>query len=71
MRWIPYSSVYQQEHMGSYYYVLSYQVLKTNATQVPKRVMFIQGGELPGMSVWRPGSLSRVIGRERVKVNRW
>jgi hypothetical protein len=29
--------------------------------------MLIHGGELPGMSVRRPESLSRVAGRERVR----
>jgi hypothetical protein len=67
MGWIPYSSAYCQARVGSYCYVLSHHMLKTNATQVPKWVMLIHGGELPGMSVRRPGSLSPFAGRERVR----
>jgi hypothetical protein len=53
--------------VASYCYVLSYRVLKTDATRVPKWAMLIHGGVLPGMPIQRPGSLSRVAGREWVR----
>jgi hypothetical protein len=46
---------------------LSYQALKTDATPVPKRAILIHNGELPGMSDWRPGSLTRVAERKWVR----
>jgi hypothetical protein len=53
--------------MGSYCYILSDPTLKTDATRVPKRMMFIRSRELSGMSDRRPGSLSQVAERQRVK----
>jgi hypothetical protein len=37
MEWIPYLSGRYQGHMGSYCYVLSWLVLKTDATRNPQR----------------------------------
>jgi hypothetical protein len=45
---------------GSYCYVPSWPVLKTDATRGLKRAMPIRNGEPPGMQ--RPGSPSRVAG---------
>jgi hypothetical protein len=40
-------------HVGSYYYVPSWPVLKTDATQGPKQVTLIRNGEPPGMQSLR------------------
>jgi hypothetical protein len=65
MEWIPYSDAYCQARVSSYCYVLSYQVLETDATRVLKQVILIYSGELPSMFVRRPGSLSWVTGMNK------
>jgi hypothetical protein len=60
MGWIPHSSVLRQVLVGSYCYVPSWPVLKTDFTQGPKRVMLICNRELSGIR--RPGSLGKVDG---------
>jgi hypothetical protein len=67
MGWIPYSSAYCQARVGSCCYILLDQKLKTNPTQVPKWVMLIRSGELPGMSDRRPESLSRDAEKQQVR----
>jgi hypothetical protein len=58
--WIPYSSAWCQGHVGSYRYIPSWPVLKTDATQGLHRVILIH--ILESLAVQRHGSPSQVIG---------
>jgi hypothetical protein len=57
---MPYLSARCQRRVGSYCYIPSWSLLKTDATRDPRWVMFIRIGEPLGLR--RLESLSRVAG---------